>query len=108
MTNTARLGRDREHRVIRHMETTGWRKVMRASASKGSGDALMVHPEHGAALVQVGSQSKRLGPAERARLIADAEDGGMLALLAIVVPRAPIRFWHVTTGVPSTWQEWTP
>ena len=105
--STARLGREREHRVAADMtKRGGWRKVMRASASKGSADLLMVSEEHGAALVQVGSKTKTLGPADRLRLITDARDCGALALLAIVIPRAPIRYWHVTPGVPSTWDEW--
>ena len=88
------------------MARGGWRLVMRAAASKGSADLLMVSGEHGPALVQVGSRTKTLGPADRLRLLTDAHDCGALALLAIVIPRAPIRYWRVTPGVPSTWDEW--
>ena len=106
--STARLGRDREHKVKRHLISHGWRPVMRAAGSKGSADLLMVHSTYGPALVQVGSVSKTLGPDDRARLVADATDCGALALLAVVVPRQPIRYWQVVNGVPRTWPEWTP
>jgi len=29
--STARVGREREHRVVAHMEDHGWRKIMRAA-----------------------------------------------------------------------------
>lgn len=81
---------------------------MRAAASKGSADLMMCHAIHGGALVQVGTPHKKLGPADRARLVADATDSGCLALLAIVVPGVGIQFWHVTSGTPSTWVKWEP
>lgn len=106
MSNTARLGRDREHRVVADMESRGWIKGMRASASKGAADLLMAHPVHGAALVQVGSKSKTLGPAERERLCYLAELCGALPLLAIVAPRRPTAYWLVTRDTPSRWTRW--
>jgi hypothetical protein len=106
VSNTARLGRDREHRVRERMTEDGWVPIMRAAASKGAADLLMAHPEHGAALVQVGSKSKTLGPAERERLCEAAELCGALALLAIVVPRRPITYWQVTRDTPSRWAAW--
>lgn len=104
--STATLGRDREYRVRNAMTTDGWLYVMRAAGSKGAADLLMAHPEHGAALVQVGSQSKTLGPADRDRLCNAAELCGALALLAIVVPRKPIRYALVTRETPSRWAAW--
>lgn len=106
--STATQGRRREYYVRDHLITHGWRPVMRAAGSKGSADLLMVHAAHGPALIQVGSKSKELGPTDRARLLADATDCGALAILAVVVPRQPIRYWQVVSGVPKTWPEWTP
>ena len=104
--SSARLGREREHRVARDMARGGWRLVMRAAGSKGSADLLMVSAEHGAALVQVGSRSKTLGPADRERLMDAAELCGALALLAIVVPRRGITYYQVTRDIPSKWAAW--
>jgi len=106
--STATNGRAREYRVVLNLTKHGWRKVMRAAGSKGSGDLLMVHAVHGGALIQVGSRSKRLGPAERARLVADAADLGVMALLAVVVPGVGVRYHHVTNGVPASWAPWEP
>ena len=106
--STARVGRDREYAVMRHLEQYGWRKVMRAAGSKGSADLLMVHAVHGPALIQVGGTHKTLGPAERARLIADADDCGALALLAIPIPRHGITYYQITLGTPRTWPRWNP
>jgi hypothetical protein len=49
-----------------------------------------------------------LGPADRARLTHAAWLCSALPVLAIVVPRHPIRYWLVTNDKPSTWNEWTP
>lgn len=106
--STATDGRRREHQVRDHLTTHGWRLLMRAAGSKGSADLAMVSAEHGLALVQVGSRSKRLDPADRARFLADADDAGALALLAVVVPRQPITYWQVTSGSARTWHRWTP
>lgn len=108
MTNHARNGRAREHRVRDHLHAHGWRQIMRAAGSKGSADLALVHPLHGLALVQVGSRTKTLGPADRARFIADATDAGALALLAITTPGVGTRYWEVSNGTPSTWEEWHP
>lgn len=104
--STASIGRSREYAVRDHLIDHGWRFIMRAAASRGSADLLMGHEIHGAALVQVGSQSKTLGPADRARFVDDAELIGALPLLAIVVPRAPLVFWHVTLSAPATWDRY--
>jgi hypothetical protein len=106
--STASVGRSREYKTRDAMVAAGWFSIMRAAASKGAADLLMAHPIHGAALVQVGSKSKALGPDERARLTNAAYLCSALAVLAIVIPHAPIRYWLVTNGQPSTWQEWTP
>lgn len=102
--STATQGRYTEHKVRDDMATRGgWVPIMRAAASKGAADLLVAHPVHGAALVQVGRGSKRLGPADRERLCEAAELCGALALLAIAVPRAPVAYWHVTRDTPSKW-----
>lgn len=106
--STASIGRSREYRVRDEMIANGWAFIVRAAASKGPADLIMAHPFEGVALVQVGSVSKVLGPADRERLVAAAELCSAFALLAVVVPRHPIRYWHVTRDIPSRWQEWSP
>lgn len=102
--STATSGRAREYRVRDAMRDAGWVFVMRAAGSKGCADLLMAHPDHGAALVQVGTASKRIGPEDRTRFVAAASLCGALPLLASAT-RAGIRYWHVTPDVPSTWTE---
>lgn len=104
--STAQTGARRERQVRDAMAADGWVFGMRAAASKGAADLLMAHPIHGAALVQVGSKSKTLGPADRERLCDLAELCSALPLLAIVVPRQPIAYWHVTRDTPSRWTRW--
>lgn len=104
--STATDGRRREHKVRDDLARHGWLPIMRAAASKGPADLLLAHRDHGAALVQVGSRTKTLGPADRERFVTAAEMCGALALLAIVIPRQGIRYWHVTRGLPRTWAEW--
>lgn len=102
--STATQGRYTEHKVADDLTRRGgWVKVMRAAASKGAADLLMAHPVHGAALVQVGRGSKRLGPADRERLCEAADLCGALALLAIAVPREAPTYWRVTRDTPSKW-----
>lgn len=102
--STATIGRTREYAVRDHLINEGWTFVMRAAASKGAADLLMGHPLWGSALIQVGSKSKTLGPAERDRLCTAAELCGALALIAIVTPRQPITLRTVTRGKPSEWE----
>ena len=106
--STASIGRATEYKVRDDLIAHGWHFIMRAAASKGSGDLLMAHEIHGAALVQVGRKSKRLGPLDRDRLCSDADLIGALPLLAVVIPRQPIRYWHVNIGQPRGWDSWTP
>lgn len=105
--STATDGRRKEHKVRDQLEAAGWVPIMRAAGSKGPADLLLAHPVHGAALVQVGSKSKVLGPADRDRLCTAAELCSALALLAIVVPRQEVTYWEVTREVPSRWERWT-
>lgn len=105
--STATLGRDREHRVRKHMEADGWVRIARNAGSKGAADLVMAHPFHGVALVQVGSVSKTLGPADRERLCYAAELCSAIPMLAIVVPRQPIAYWLVTRDTPAKWDRWT-
>jgi Holliday junction resolvase len=104
--STAQLGAARERNVAAKLARDGWVLVMRAAASKGAADLLLAHPEHGAALVQVGSQSKTLGPADRDRLCNAAELCGALPLLVIFRPRRPLEIRLVTRDTPSRWPSW--
>lgn len=104
--STATNGRAREYRVRDHMIRQGWAYIMRSAASKGAADLLMAHPQYGAALVQVGTASKSLGPADRARLLLAAELCSALPLLAIPQPGKGIAFWQVSEGTASTWEAW--
>ena len=106
MTNHARNGRAREHRVMRRMTDAGWLIVMRSAGSKGAADFIAVHPFHGLALVQVGTGSKRLGPDDRARFVALADACSAMPLLATCTPGRPPTFRQVTRDVQSTWREW--
>ena len=106
--STASRGRDSEYRVRDHLIDNGWPFIMRAAASKGSGDLLHGHPYNGALLVQVGRASKTLGPASRHRLVADADLIGAIPVLAVVLPRRPITYWHVTLGKPGSWLPFNP
>ena len=104
--STAATGARRERMVRDAMIRDGWEFIARAAASKGPADLVMAHLEHGVALVQVGSKSKALGPADRERLCHAAELCSALPLLAIVVPRQPIRYFVVTRDTASKWPEW--
>lgn len=105
--STATSGRAREYRVRDHMVNAGWVHIMRAAASKGAADLLMAHPDHGAALVQVGTDNKRLGPSDRLRFVTAAALCHALPLLASAT-RAGIRYWRVTLDKPATWTEFRP
>lgn len=108
MTNHARNGRAREHRVIHWMEDRGWLLIMRSAASKGAADFAALHPFHGLCWVQVGTaKSKTLSPLARDRLVSIAEQTHALPLLATCGPGIPIRLHVVTRDVASTWKEWT-
>lgn len=104
--STASLGRSREHKVRDDMAAQGWVPIMRAAASKGPADLLLGHPMFGAALVQVGSKSKRLGPADRTRFMRACRLISALPLLAIVVPYQPIAYWQIDEGKPGDWTRW--
>lgn len=110
--STATTGRSREYRVRNHLIAAGYPYIMRAAASKGAADLLHGHPEHGALLVQVGTGNKTLGPADRIRFCDAADLCGALPILASVIEQrgrpTTYRYWHVTRGVPSTWEPWTP
>ena len=103
--STATNGRAREYRVRDRMTDAGWLFVMRSAGSKGAADLCMVHPFYGLALVQVGTASKALGPADRDRFVTIAEACGAMALLASCAPGVPARFWIVTRDTASKWEE---
>jgi hypothetical protein len=105
--SAASQGRAREHRVRDHMADAGWLPIMRSAGSKGAADLLLAHPDHGAALVQVGTANKRLGPADRGRLLHAAALCGALPLLAVAA-RSGITYWWVSAGPARTWEAWTP
>jgi len=104
--STATSGRAREHRVIKRMTDAGWSLAMRSAGSKGAADFAVTHPLHGLALVQVGTKSKTLGPADRERFVNLATACSALPLLAVCTPGKPARFWWVGLGTASTWAEW--
>lgn len=104
--STSSVGRTREYQVRDALVASGWTFIMRAAASKGPADLVMAHPTHGVALIQVGSKSKTLGPADRSRLLDAAYLCSALPILAIVVPRGGISWWVVTAGTASTWERW--
>lgn len=104
--STASDGARRERRVRDEMIADGWHFIMRAAASKGPADLAMAHPEHGLALVQVGSKSKTLGPADRERLCNAADLCSALPLLAIVRHREKTQTWVVDRGRPAGWAVW--
>lgn len=104
--STASDGARRERRVRDEMIADGWSFIMRAAASKGPADLAMAHPVHGLALVQVGSKSKTLGPADRNRLCDAADLCSALPLLAIVRHRESTQTWVVDRGKPAGWAVW--
>jgi hypothetical protein len=105
--STASQGRAREHRVRDNMAAAGWLPIMRSAGSKGAADLLLAHHDHGAALVQVGTANKRLGPADRGRLLHAAALCGALPILAIATPGRVAYYW-VSAGPARTWKEWSP
>jgi hypothetical protein len=105
--STATSGRAREHRVRDHMQDAGWLQVARSAGSKGAADLVMVHPEHGLALVQVGTAGKSLGPADRVRLCDMADLCSALPILARVVPRQGIEY-HLVARSLVAWERWSP
>lgn len=104
--STATTGRAREHRVRNLLIDHGWELVARSAGSKGAADLVMVHEDWGLALVQVGTDSKRLGPSDRRRLIDLARVCSALPLVALCAPRQPVRFLRVVDGPPSQWEPW--
>ena len=74
------------------MTDRGWLLLARAAGSRGPADLIMVHPDHGLALVQVGGPKKALGPDARERMLMMAELASALPVLARVVPRVGIEY----------------
>lgn len=105
--STATSGRAREYKVRDHLISMGWSFIMRAAASKGPADLALAHPEHGLGLVQVGTTSKSLGPADRARFVAAADLCSALPILA-TVQRGIIRYQLVTLDQPRHWEDFDP
>jgi hypothetical protein len=67
----------------------------------------MLHPFYGGALVQVGTaKSKTLGPADRERLCAVADQLGCMALVATSGPGIPTRYWIASRETASNWKEY--
>lgn len=102
--STASTGRAREHRVRDILINHGWSLVARSAGSKGPADLVVVHPDHGLALVQVGTGNKTLGPADRTRFLDLADLCSALPLVALCVPRLPVKFLCVNEGPASTWE----
>lgn len=101
MSNAA-AGRAREYKVRDHLETLGWERVMRAAASKGPADLLMGHETYGAALIQVGTRSKHIGPDARAKFLRAAHITGAIPIEAIV-HRGQITYRLVHDTTPRHW-----
>ncbi len=101
--STATRGRRYEYIARDHLIAHGWTHIMRAAASKGPGDLLMAHPQHGGALIQVGATSKRLGPADRERLC-DAADLISALPLLFTITRGHIDIRVVDRGKPAGWE----
>jgi len=109
--SSARKGRDFEYKARNLLIECGWTHVMRAAASKGPGDLLMGHPDHGGALIQVGAKSKRLDPADRSRLCDAAELIGALPLLFTFIdgtPKGRTLICIVDRGMPAQWARFEP
>ena len=104
--STATSGKQREYKVKYLFAEHGWVPIIRAAGSKGPADLLMAHEVHGAALIQVGTVSKTLGPADRARFTQAAHLCGALCLLA-TVSRGVVTVHEVTLDVPSKWVDVT-
>lgn len=106
--STATAGRAREYHVRDELAAHGWTFVMRAAASKGAADLLLGHPDRGALLVQVGTPSKSLGPADRRRFLEAARAVRGTPVVAIRGDRKPTRWLLVGEGPQSTWETWHP
>lgn len=105
--STATQGRAREHRVRDDLTDAGWHLIMRSAGSKGPADLCMAHPDHGVALVQVGTELKSIGPADRARFLHSANLCSATPVLATCARRG-ITYWKVTLGSAGTWEPWSP
>lgn len=105
--STATSGRAREYKVRDHLIAHGWELIARSAASKGPADLIMAHEEYGLALIQAGTANKRLGPADRTRLLHAAWLCSALPIVA-TVERGVIRYALVHDGIPSDWEPWTP
>ena len=106
--STATQGRRREYHVRDTLEAAGWPFIMRAAASKGPGDLLHGHPERGGLLVQVGTPSKALGPADRDRFVTAADNICAIPVLAVVHRGGAVTCWHVTRDRPASWDPFIP
>ena len=105
--STATDGRRREYKVRDDMVERGWLLVARSAGSKGAADLVMVHPDYGLALVQVGPGGKSLGPDDRERLCDMAEMCSALPILARVVARHGIEYHRVGRSLLA-WERWSP
>ena len=105
--STASQGRSREYVVREELRGRGWHFIMRAAASKGPADLAMAHWLHGLALIQVGTASKTLGPADRERFVTAAEICRALPILA-TRNNGLTRYQLVTRDKPSTWEDYRP
>jgi hypothetical protein len=90
------------------MVSQGWELIARSAGSKGPADLIMASEGRGTVLVQVGTASKQLGPAARARLLRAAALCNATPVVAQVIAFRGIRYWELAPGPASTWREWTP
>ena len=104
--SSATSGRAREYKVRDDLAQHGWEQIARSAGSKGPADLILAHEDYGVALVQVGTASKTLGPADRARLLRAAWLCSALPIVAVV--DRGIRYRRVIDGPPSKWEPWSP
>lgn len=108
MTTLYAQGKRREYAVRDHMLLMGWTHVMTAAGSKGPADLILAHPQHGLALVQVGTAGKFLGPTARRDLLALADLCSALPIVATPIPRHGIRYRVVTLTPAQSWPVFDP
>lgn len=105
--STATSGRAREYKVRDELIYHGWQFVMRSAGSKGAADLAMARGDIGLILVQVGTASKSLGPADRDRFIKLAANARAKPILATAA-RDGITYQLINTLTPRYWHEWNP
>jgi tRNA splicing endonuclease len=105
--STATSGRAREYKVRDQLIAHGFELVMRSAGSKGAADLAMARADIGLILVQVGTDKKSLGPADRIRFVKLAAAARAKPILATVT-RQGIEYRVVNQLTPRWWGQWNP